>query len=47
MHRDTEREPGMFGSLIVSLPSRHEGGRLIVQHLGERLEVDFGGKSSE
>jgi len=31
-HRDTEMEPGMFGSLLIQLPAEHEGGRLVVYH---------------
>lgn len=40
-HRDTEKVPGMFGSLIVSLPSKHEGGELIVRHGGRGEHIDF------
>ncbi|KAK1752875.1 hypothetical protein QBC47DRAFT_387288 [Echria macrotheca] len=35
-HTDTEKIPGMFGSLVVCLPSPHEGGDVIVKHHGER-----------
>ena len=31
-HRDTEKISGMFGSLIVNLPSAHTGGHLVVRH---------------
>jgi len=34
-HRDTEKEPGMFGTLIVQLPSIFEGGGLVVKHPDE------------
>jgi 2OG-Fe(II) oxygenase superfamily len=34
-HKDTEKEPNMFGSLIVQLPSKFTGGDIVVQHLGE------------
>lgn len=34
-HRDTEKVPGMFGTLVVALPSAHRGGELIVRH-GDR-----------
>ncbi len=40
-HRDTEKQPGMFGTLIVSLPSRHTGGELLVRHGGREVRVDF------
>lgn len=41
-HRDTEKTPGMFGSLIISLPSRHGGGELVVRHQGQEKRMDFG-----
>lgn len=31
-HRDTEKSPGMFGTLIVALPSLHTGGELVIRH---------------
>ncbi|MCX6972072.1 MAG: 2OG-Fe(II) oxygenase [Verrucomicrobia bacterium] len=40
-HRDTEKLDAMFGTLIISLPSAHEGGRLFVRHDGREVEVDF------
>jgi len=40
-HRDTEKTPGMFGSLIMSLPSRHGGGELVLRHQGREERVDF------
>ncbi len=36
---DTPRGGNMFGSLVVCLPSRHEGGQLIVRH-GEEEEEE-------
>eukprot|EP01102_Stenamoeba_stenopodia_P008443 TRINITY_DN2427_c0_g1_i1.p1 TRINITY_DN2427_c0_g1~~TRINITY_DN2427_c0_g1_i1.p1 ORF type:complete len:395 (+),score=64.96 TRINITY_DN2427_c0_g1_i1:58-1242(+) len=33
-HRDTEKEVGMFGSLIITLPSNFSGGQLSVTHQG-------------
>ncbi len=41
-HRDTEKLPGTFGSLILSLPSRHSGGELVLRHQGREQRVDFG-----
>ena len=35
-HRDTEKEPGMFGTLIVQLPSKFTGGALAIEHSGEK-----------
>jgi 2-oxoglutarate-Fe(II)-dependent oxygenase superfamily protein len=46
-HRDSEKMPGMFGTLVVCLPSRHAGGMLILQHDGQTKKIDFGGKDSE
>ena len=46
-HRDTEKMPGMFATLVVGLPSRHEGGTLIVTHDGETKRIDFGGDKAE
>lgn len=46
-HRDSEKIPGMFGTLIVCLPSRHEGGTLILLHDGQTKKIDFGGKDAE
>ncbi|KAF4985664.1 hypothetical protein FGRMN_11132 [Fusarium graminum] len=34
-HTDTEKIPGMFGTLVVSLPSVHDGGGVILKHCGE------------
>ena len=31
-HRDSEKVPGMFGTLVVVLPSAHEGGALVIRH---------------
>jgi hypothetical protein len=42
-HQDTEKEPGMFGTLVVQLPCAggHEGGRLLVRHGGGSFQHDF------
>ncbi|KAI9103107.1 hypothetical protein DFS34DRAFT_590673 [Phlyctochytrium arcticum] len=34
-HTDTEKIPGMFGTLVICLPSEHTGGDLVVKHRGE------------
>jgi 2OG-Fe(II) oxygenase superfamily len=34
-HRDTEKEDGMFGTLVIQLPSIFTGGDFSVQHEGE------------
>lgn len=35
-HQDSERADDMVGSLVVELPSRHEGGAFVVQHHQEK-----------
>lgn len=40
-HRDSEKEPGMFGTLVVGLPSIHEGGEFIVNFENEKRCVSF------
>ncbi|KAK7432252.1 hypothetical protein QQZ08_001197 [Neonectria magnoliae] len=35
-HTDTEKIPGMFGSLVICLPSPHEGGEVVLKHCGEK-----------
>ena len=42
-HRDTEKEKGMFGTLIIQLPSIYTGGELTVYGYGEsKTSFDFG-----
>ena len=40
-HRDTEKTAGMFGTLIVVLPSAHRGGELVVRHAGREVILDL------
>ena len=40
-HKDTEKIPGMFGSLIIALPSKHKGGELCVRHNNKEVKVNF------
>jgi hypothetical protein len=40
-HRDTEKLDAMFGTLLIALPSSHEGGLLTIRHGGEEVAVDF------
>ena len=40
-HRDTEKAPGMFATLIITLPSVHAGGELVVRHKGREVHVDM------
>lgn len=46
-HRDTEKTPGMFATLVICMPSRHEGGTLVVEHEGDCARIEFGGPDSE
>jgi hypothetical protein len=47
-HRDTEKTGGMFGTLVVVLPSEHRGGELVLRHAGREVVVDMaGGEISE
>ncbi|KAI8295865.1 Nicotinate catabolism cluster-specific transcription factor [Colletotrichum sp. SAR 10_98] len=34
-HVDTVKIPGMFGTMVVCLPSPHEGGEVVAKHCGE------------
>ncbi|OAV95265.1 hypothetical protein PTTG_26693 [Puccinia triticina 1-1 BBBD Race 1] len=34
-HTDTEKIPGMFGTLVICLPSAHTGGEVVVRHHGQ------------
>jgi len=45
-HKDSEKEKGMFGTLIIGLPSKHTGGELIVKFDGRTETVDFSEASS-
>jgi hypothetical protein len=40
-HRDTEKVPGMFATLVIVLPSDHSGGELVVRHLGREVVLDL------
>jgi len=44
-HRDTEKLEAMFATLIIALPSTHEGGVLQIRHGGREVAVDFSGKA--
>ncbi len=45
-HRDSEKLDGMVATMVVVLPSSHEGGELIVRHDGQEKRFDFGGRES-
>ncbi|MGB0432314.1 MAG: 2OG-Fe(II) oxygenase, partial [Bacteroidia bacterium] len=40
-HKDSEKEEGMFGSLIIGLPSEYSGGELLIRFEGEEVIADF------
>lgn len=44
-HRDTEKVEGMFGTLVVMLPSIYAGGALVVSHGGNQKVYDFAAKN--
>lgn len=46
-HRDSEKVEKMFGTLIIALPSPHQGGELLVRHDGQEVKVDFGEKKHQ
>ncbi|KAJ4503804.1 hypothetical protein HRR83_005573 [Exophiala dermatitidis] len=39
-HRDSEKAPGMFGTLMICLPSSHRGGELVLTHNDETVEFN-------
>ena len=40
-HRDTEKAPGMFATLVLALPSQSEGGDLVVRHKEREARLDM------
>jgi hypothetical protein len=40
-HRDTEKTEGMFGTLVIVLPSLHSGGEIVVRHAGREVVLDL------
>jgi predicted 2-oxoglutarate/Fe(II)-dependent dioxygenase YbiX len=40
-HRDTEKAPGMFATLVIALPSESAGGELIVRHKDRESRLDL------
>ena len=43
-HRDGEKLGRMVATLVVVLPSRYEGGELLVRHDGQERSIDFRGE---
>ena len=46
MHRDSEKVDGMFGTMVIVLPSAFTGGELVVKHQGDTEEFDQSATSS-
>ena len=46
-HLDSEKEKGMFGTLVVGLPSEHTGGNLVVRFNGQEESVCFAETASD
>jgi predicted 2-oxoglutarate/Fe(II)-dependent dioxygenase YbiX len=44
-HRDTEKIPNMFATLVVNLPSEHAGGELLISHAGQSQSYSFADSS--
>jgi len=40
-HRDTEKAPGMFATLVLVLPSLYTGGELLVRHRGQEARLEL------
>ena len=40
-HKDSEKEKGMFGTLIIGLPSKHTGGEIIIKHEKSEKVISF------
>jgi len=40
-HRDTEKVPGMFATLVLALPSQSDGGELVVRHGDREVRLDL------
>ncbi len=36
-HQDSEKDDTMIGTLVVSLPSSHTGGELLIEHDGKTV----------
>jgi hypothetical protein len=46
-HSDSEKEAGMFGTLLIQLPAGHEGGELLVEHNGMQQKYSFAKESAD
>ena len=43
-HQDSEKHDSMVGTLVVSLPSQHSGGELVIEHAGRRTSYRASGE---
>jgi len=41
VHRDTEKAPGMFATLVLVLPCDYQGGELLIRHKGQEARLDL------
>jgi len=44
-HQDSEKVPGMFGTLVICLPSKHEGGEVHLTHAGTKVVLETSNSS--
>ncbi len=44
--KDAEKEKGMFGTLLIQLPSKFSGGDLVVEHQGVETVFSFAAQSA-
>ena len=44
-HKDTEKTPGMFGTMVICLPSKHTGGEVHVSFHGKTEQLSTAGTS--
>ena len=40
-HRDSEKQPGMFATLVLALPSLSSGGELVVRHKDREVKLEL------
>jgi hypothetical protein len=40
-HKDSEKDKGMFGTLVIELPAKHSGGELVVRFDGREEWISF------
>ncbi|KAL8764944.1 MAG: hypothetical protein Q9209_007808 [Squamulea sp. 1 TL-2023] len=45
-HQDTQKVPGMFGTLIICLPSKHTGGAVCLRHGSKSERFESSGNSA-